>query len=162
MFPSSGRFPHSGCTDLTFPPTRRGKREREKREREREERERSLRHAGGNVVPSFRKQTMFGLFVGASLAVSDKPVEVGWHDIKLMPVLLAFLVVVFLLGLFILPDYLCWRRRVRMLPKVTAHHIQFTTIENAESVSTAIRPVLSLCCFAVSPGPISRTASEDR
>ena len=108
---------------------------------------------------------MLGLFVGLGLAVSDKPVEVGWHDIKLMPVLLAFLVVIFLLGLFILPDYLCWRRRVRMLPKVTAHHIQFTTIENAESVSTATRPVFCsfvsslFCCSAVSPGPISRPAS---
>ena len=41
------------------------------------------------------------------------------------PAVVAIVVVFFLLALFILPDYICWKRRIRSLPSVVAHQIQF-------------------------------------
>ncbi len=47
------------------------------------------------------------------------------HGPGLFPVLGAVVVVCLLLALFILPDYICWRRRLAQLPTVQAHQIQF-------------------------------------
>ena len=44
---------------------------------------------------------------------------------QLWPAVAAVAVVVVMLAMFILPDYICWKRRLRNLPSVVAHQIQF-------------------------------------
>jgi hypothetical protein len=60
-------------------------------------------------------------------------------DPGLFPVIAAIFAVGLLLTLFILPDYICWKRRLRQLPSITAHQIQFTHRETAEIALNTIR-----------------------
>ena len=60
-------------------------------------------------------------------------------DPGLFPVLAALVAVVVLLSLFILPDYICWKRRLRQLPHVTAHQIQFSDEDTALKALEIIR-----------------------
>ena len=62
-------------------------------------------------------------------------------DPGLFPVIAAVLAVAFLLTLFILPDYICWRRRLRQLPTVTAHQIQFIDEDMCEEALKTITSV---------------------
>ena len=62
------------------------------------------------------------VFVISSVGSDAYPASSGS---QLLSVFLAILVVAILLAVFILPDYICWRRRLRDLPSVVAHQIQF-------------------------------------
>ena len=62
-------------------------------------------------------------------------------DPGLFPVIAAFFAVAILLTLFILPDYICWKRRLRQLPTVKAHQIQFKDEETAKLALKKIKSV---------------------
>ena len=60
-------------------------------------------------------------------------------DPGLFPVIAAVVAVVVLLALFILPDYICWKRRLRQLPAVVAHQIQFVDEEVCKEALKTIK-----------------------
>ena len=64
--------------------------------------------------------------------------DVSLSDISFSAVFFGILLCGILLGLFLLPDYICWRRRVRKLPWVDAHHIQVREEELAKRVKKVI------------------------
>ena len=68
-------------------------------------------------------------------------------DPGLFPVIAAFFAVIILLSLFILPDYICWKRRLRQLPHVTAHQIQFGSSDMAQLALEKITSVKSSLQF---------------
>ena len=49
-----------------------------------------------------------------------------------MSIFIALVLVIILLALFILPDYICWKRRLSVLPSVMAHQIQFVDESTAK------------------------------
>ena len=57
---------------------------------------------------------------------------------ELTAALAGFVLVIILLAVFLLPDYICWKRRVRRLPRVKAHHIQVQEEELAKRIKNVI------------------------
>ena len=55
------------------------------------------------------------------------------------PFFAALVIVAVLLSMFILPDYIYWRRQVRNLPKVEAHCIEFVSETGAKQVSISFQ-----------------------
>jgi hypothetical protein len=80
--------------------------------------------------------TLFCFFKFVFKTMGEIPGDPG-----LFPVLAALVAVVVLLTLFILPDYICWKRRLRQLPHVTAHQIQFSDEETALKALEIIQAV---------------------
>lgn len=67
--------------------------------------------------------------------------DVSLSDMSISAIFAGILLCCLLLGLFLLPDYICWRRRVRKLPWVDAHHIQVREEELAKRIKNVVEEV---------------------